>query len=113
MSSADLSGNVSGRRSQQTSPRSTWPAQLRRISSYATAVARDEPITSRISGRRREAWFVLNVAESRRSGQFGRRPSTTRDQENGDFGKIKKLSVRRDDMPTVHGRGRQPPDRDC
>jgi superfamily II DNA or RNA helicase len=92
-------GAVGPRRSQHGSSGSTWQAWLRQIFDYVTTLAGRKPIASMSPRKRREAWFVFNVAESLRSGQVVVDFRQRETRQNGDFGKIKKLSVCRNAMP--------------
>ena len=90
---------VPARRSQHKSSGSTWQARLRQIFDYVTTLAGRKPNVSMSPRKRREAWFVLNVGESLSSGQLVVDFRQRETRHNGDFGKIKKLSVSSDGMP--------------
>ena len=89
----------STRRLPRRSPTSIWQGQLSRISDYATGRATSEPVAPRGARKEREAWFVFNVAESLSSGHVIVDLRQRETRKDGQFGKIKKLSVRRDEIP--------------
>ena len=87
-----------GRDSRSPSAPSAWLGQLARISEHAAQIpARsDSPFSVE---KQREAWFLLDVGESLRSGQLTVCFRYHESKKNGEFGKIKQLTVRRDEIP--------------
>lgn len=93
------------RRSPRGTPTSIWQGQLRLISDYASRQTTAEPVGPLSAGKQREAWFVLNVGESLSGGQLAVHLRQREVKKDGDFGKIKKLSVLRDEIPEFADRG--------
>ncbi|HYW79203.1 MAG TPA: SWIM zinc finger family protein, partial [Thermoguttaceae bacterium] len=84
---------------QRKSPKSSWKGLLGAISDYAKRLITSESPPLWPTAKQREAWFVLNVAESLSAGHLVVDLCQRETRKTGEFGKIKKLSVRRDDMP--------------
>ncbi len=77
-----------------------WRMQLDELSTLATGLASVSfnGVSEVLGEKRRDAWYVLNVGSSLREGalliEFHQRES----KRNGEFGKIKKLSLNRSDI---------------
>ncbi|NQU24022.1 MAG: DEAD/DEAH box helicase [Candidatus Nealsonbacteria bacterium] len=90
---------ASSQSSQRQPPPPVWQRQLKLISDHATTAAAAEPIAPLSTDKQRQAWFVLNVGESLASGQLVVYLRQREAKKNGEFGKIKKLSVQRNEIP--------------
>jgi superfamily II DNA or RNA helicase len=96
---AGRTGNAS-RTSAAASRPPAWRSQLDALSTTAAGPASHSlnGVSEVLGEKRREAWYVLNVGSSLREGslliEFHQRES----KRNGEFGKIKKLSLNRSDI---------------
>jgi superfamily II DNA or RNA helicase len=87
------------RHSQPRVAASAWQRQLRLISDHATSQAASTPAETLGARKQREAWFVLSVGDSLANGRLVVDLRQRETMKNGEFGKIKKLSVQPDEIP--------------
>ena len=78
---------------------SSWQEHLQYVAAYASAPANAKPILQPVALKQREAWFVLNVAESSSRGQLVVDFRQRETKKDGTLGKIKKLNVRTNEPP--------------
>ncbi|MCH8045027.1 MAG: SNF2 helicase associated domain-containing protein [Planctomycetes bacterium] len=87
---------VPRRKSKRASPTALWQGQLKTISDFATT---GSAIESHRAAKQREAWFVLDVGASTSRGKLVVELQQRETKKDGEFGKTKRLSVRRDEIP--------------
>lgn len=79
-----------------------WRQQLRDVSASSINTAGQDPFLATVDdGKRREIWYVINVATSRNENRLIVDFYSADTKKNGKFGKIKKLKIKRETLSTL------------